>query len=1010
MTNNEVTHHASRITHHAPRTTHRAPRTTHRAPRTTHHAPRITFTLNGAPVTIEIDPAKPLLKVLRDDLGLTGTKQACDMEGECGACTVIVDGEPQRSCLILAGEIAGRSVTTIEGLGTAERPHPLQIAFLEMGAVQCGYCTPGMLLSAAALLDRAPQPSRAEIVTALQGNLCRCTGYGRIIAAVERAAVMMNDAGKHTVCKRRTTNDAFVGGRVVGGDLTRHKGWDRVSGATRYAEDIVMPEMHFVQVVRSPHFHARVLALDPASALAIPGVVRVLTAADVPGENSLGGYSVDEHLLAPVGGKVRMVGDAVALVIAATIEAAEAGAAVVRVEYELLPHTFEVEGALEPGAIAIHGRAEDDVPLRLRESTPHASASAPTGNLLAAHDVCTGGIAAALAESDAVVEATYQTTWQAHMAMEREAAVGYVDEAGRLAVICASHEPHWNRGYLATILGLPLEQLRVITPPIGGSFGGKQDVWPMAATALALYHLRKPVKLAYTRREVMEATSKRHPYTMRVKVGVRQLPPGASGVEPSGGLFASARPAEASTPVGWLFTGMSIDITVNTGAYDSAGRYIADYAVTASVGPYRWQAVEAHSRVLYSNGPKAGQFRGFGSPQPIFALECLLDELCQQVGADPLEFRLANALRPGEPTGLGYPPEETLGIREVLEALRGDYREMADRAANFNADPRNVNRRRGVGLAAMMYRFGKFGVARSQAEAALGLDGRITVFSSAAEFGQGIETVFTQLAAESLGVSRGVLQLVNADTADTLDGDVVGASRATYWVGSAVADASRRLRAAILSTAAELLDRAPDGLTLADDAVCALDDSTCRVPLAVIAAEMARTGQSRRLRGTIDLTRRFPEDRQAAYLPMFLTGAHVVEVEVDLETGQAKVKLVAAAHDVGKAINPRDAVGQVEGGVMMGIGSALIEEFVPGQSRGYSSYAMPTITATPEICVHLVEVPGRYSAFGVKGLGEAVAIPTQPAVINAVSRAIGGRIRRIPATSERILAVIRGER
>ena len=917
----------------------------------------IRFTLNGQPVTVTTDPARPLLLVLREDLALTGVKQSCDMEGECGACTVIVDGEAQRACLLLAGEMAGRAVITVEGLGTAEQPHPLQTAFLEVGAVQCGYCTPGMLLSAKALLDRNPDPSRDEIVKALAGNLCRCTGYVKIIEAVSLAAARMRGAAVD-----RAPGDE---GTVIGGDLTRHKGWERVSGATRYAEDIRWPEMTHLHLVRSPHAHARVTRLDTAAALAVPGVLQVLTAADVPGENSLGDYSVDEPLLAPVGGKVRMIGDPIAAVIGTTPEAAAAGAEAIQVEYEILPHTFEIKGALAPGAIQIH----------------------EAGNLLTSAEVHTGDIAAALAGSDVKIEATYQTSFQAHMAMEREAAIGYIDEAGRVAVICGSHEPHWNQGYLATILGLPPEQIRVITPPMGGSFGGKQDPWPMAMAAvaarcMAAHHLRKPVRLAYTRQEVMEATPKRHPYTIDCTV--------------------------AATADGEL-TGMQIDIQANTGAYDSAGHHIAGYALAASVGPYRWRAVEGRSRVLYSNGPKAGQFRGFGTPQPVFALECTLDELIEQLGADPLEFRLRNALGPDDVTGLGFRNQETLGFREVLETIRPDYDEIVARVADFNADPRVRGRRRGVGLAGMLYRFGKYGVARSRAEAELELDGRITIYASGVDFGQGVETVFTQLAAENLGVPRAALRLVNADTAHTLDGDVVGASRIVYWVGGAVADAARHLRAAILEAAAEMLDRSPDALALTPtgDAVAAVAAPDVRVSLAQVATEMKQNGHPRRLLGQMDLTDVFPPDVSQEYLPLFVSAAHVAEVEVDMETGHAKARLIVAAHDVGKAVNPRDAVGQIQGGVVMGLGSALIEEFVPAQSRGYSSYALPTITATPEIRVHLVEVPGRYGPLGAKGMAEATIHPTPPAIINAVSRAIGARIRKTPATSERILAALR---
>jgi aldehyde oxidoreductase len=918
---------------------------------------RVEFTLNGQLVSLEVDPGKPLLRVLRQDLALTGVKQACDMEGECGACTVIVDGEAIRSCLLPVAKVAGRSVTTIEGLGTPEQPHPLQVAFLETGAVQCGYCTPGMLLAAKALLDRNPDPTREDISAALEGNMCRCTGYVKIIEAVEMAACLLRGDAK------RPVRQAASLPHIMGGDLTRHKGWDKVSGAARYAEDIQMADMRYVCVARSTHFHARVVSVNVTPALAVPGVIRVLTAVDVPGENNLCDYSLDEHLLTPVGGKVRMLGDPIALVVGASPEAAARGAQAVSVEHDELPHTFEIARALEPGAVPIHER----------------------GNLLASDAVHVGNVEQATTAADAVIEATYQTSFQAHMALERETAIGYIDEEGRVTIVCGNHEPHWNRGYLAQILGLPPDQVRVIVPPMGGSFGGKQDLWPLAAIAVAAYHLRQPVRMAYTRQEVMSAAPKRHPYTCRCVVSAR-----------NDGTLAA----------------MKFDASINTGAYDSAGRYLANYAVASSVGPYRWQAVDSRSQVIYSNGPKAGQFRGFGTPQPAFAMECALDELCERLGFDPLELRFKNALDQNDLTGLGIRNEETPGFREVLEAIRPDYEASSERVAEFNAHPSCVGGgdrggvKRGVGLAGMWYRFGKFGRPVSQAEAELGRDGRITIYTSSAEYGQGIETVFLQLASASLGVSRDALQLVNADTAHTLDGDVTGASRSTYWVGGAVADASRRLRATILTAASELLDQPPGALALTDDVVRAADGNA--VSLAEVAAELERSGLARRIKGQLDLSAHFPDnERNSLYLPLFITGAQVAEVEVDQETGQTRVLFVAAAHDVGKAINPRDAEGQIEGAIVMGIGAALMEEFIPGLSSGFSNYMIPTLRSMPEMRVHLVEVGGRFGPFGAKGLGEAAMLPTAPAIVNAISRAIGARVRHLPATSERILAAIR---
>ena len=305
----------------------------------------------------------------------------------------------------------------------------------------------------------------------------------------------------------------------------------------------------------------------------------------------------------------------------------------------------------------------------------------------------------------------------------------------------------------------------------------------------------------------------------------------------------------------------------------------------------------------------------------------------------------------------------------------------------------------------MWYRFGKLGRPMSQAEIELGLDGRFTIYASSSDYGQGIETVFTQLAAEHLGVSRAVLRLVNADTARTLDGDVTGASRSTYWVGGAVADAARRLRAIILSTGAEMLDQSPDRVSLNDESVHCERGA---VPLSAVAHKMEHDHVSRRVEGCMDLRAHFPDNERAdTYLPMFLTGVHVAQVEVDMETGLTRVLSVSAAHDVGHVINRRDTEGQIEGSIVMGMGGVLMEELLPGLSSGFSTYMIPTARSAPEIRVHLVETPSRYGPLGAKGLGEAAMLPTAPAIVNAISRAIGARVRRLPATGERVLEAIR---
>ncbi len=910
----------------------------------------ITFLVNGRTVTVSAQPGRTLLRVLREDLDLTGTKQACDSEGECGACTVLLDGEAVRSCLTPVGKVAGRTVVTIEGLGTPERLHPVQQAFVEFGGVQCGFCTPGMILSAVALLAREPDPGRDQIVTALEGNLCRCTGYTRIVEAVEAAAAVLRGEPQ----PERQVEP------VIGGSEVRVDALDKVTGAARYAEDIKMPGLVYAALVRSPHPHARVLKVTLEPAQALPGVIRVLTAADIPGRNTLEGYSRDEHLLAPLGDSVRMIGDAVVVVVAESPEIAASGAAAVQVEYKPLPHTYDAVEAMSARAPCIY----------------------PHGNVLRDYEICHGDLESAMASAGLILETHYETPFMEHSALERETVLSYRDDEDRITIVGGHQQPHWARGWTATLLGLPEDRVRVIIPPMGGAFGGRQDPWPLMVTALAAYHVQRPVRLTYSRRESFDASPKRHPYHMDYRVG--------------------------ATADGTL-TGLHLRLVANTGAYDSDGYYIPYYGLVAGGGPYRWQAVDARAWAVYTNAPKAGQMRGFGTPQSTFALECTLDELAARLGLDPLEIRLRNAIDDHTVTFLGHPPAETMGYRQCLEAIQPSYQAALAEAKAWNLQHAGGSWRCGVGLAGMWYRFGKSGSITCEAHAELGLDGEITFFFAAPDYGQGTATVMAQLAAEAIGLPRDRIRLVNADTALTPDSGIQGASRSTYWVGGAVARAAKALERQIIHVAAETLDRSPASLRLTAHAVLAPDGAS--LPLTDVAAEMDRIGQARKVRGVFapDLDHSFSEDTRPEYLPFFVSGAHLAVVEVHMTTGYVRVLRIVAVHDVGRALNPQGARGQVEGAILMSLGAALMEEYLPGISTGFRDYYLPTIRSAPAIDVILVEVPSRWGPQGAKGLGEAATLPTTPAILNAIYHASGARIRRLPATPERVLASIRSK-
>jgi CO/xanthine dehydrogenase Mo-binding subunit len=745
----------------------------------------------------------------------------------------------------------------------------------------------------------------------------------------------------------------FGGQQPIGGETRRVDAHDKVTGQARYVEDISKPGLLHARVLRSPYHHARLLSLDTSAATRVPGVVRIVTSEDVPGVNGFPEYSHDEPLLTPVGETLKTKGAPIAFVVADTLKAAQAGLDAIEVEYEPLEHFFEPN--------------QNDMSIY------------PSGNKLKDHQVIQGDVEAAFSASATILETHYTTNYQEHSALERESTLGYLDEEGRVTVMGATHEPHWQRNWIADALALPREEVRFITPPTGGSFGGKQDPWPLVATGLMTHLTGKPVKLIYSRLESFETSPKRHPYQLHYKIGAN-----------SDGKL----------------TGIQVRIEANTGGYDSAGYYIPEYAAMAAGGAYQWEAADIYAQSVYSNGPKSGQFRGFGTPQSTFALECTLDEMIQRLNDDPIAFRLKNKIEQDSNTFLGYPVAESLGYTEVLEVLKPRYEDFQKSVEAFNANNSGTSIRAGVGVAGMWYRFGKSGTLRIEAHAELGLDGRFVIYCSAPDYGQGISTVFLQLAAETLNVPRDQVDLVNADTALTPDSDVQGASRATYWVGNAVCEAAQSLKADMLGAAAELLDCDPGALVLDDSNVLNPSDPSKRILLKDLAKEFDHINKSRKVRGFFDLSPQFPEAIRPTYTPHFVTGAHMAEVCVDMETGEVKVVRYVAVHDVGRVINQTGAEGQIEGAVVMGIGTALTEVYVPGKTTGLSDYILPMISEIPEIEVVLVEVPSRQGPLGAKGLGETAMLPSTPAIINGVSRAIGVRIREIPATPERVLHAI----
>jgi len=904
--------------------------------------PSIGFTLNGRATAIDAAPVERLSRVLREACGARDVKVGCDA-GDCGACTVLLDGEPVCACMIPAGRAEGARVETLAGLAATD-PHTLRLtrAFQDHGAAQCGICTPGMITAATALLRAVPAPDEAQVLDALGGVLCRCTGYRKIIEAVVTAG---GEGGSHA-----------HGSGAVGTALPRLDGQAKVDGREAFGDDIAPPGTLELRVIRSPFARAGFTFGDIDAYVAkTSGIVTVLTADDVPGQNRFGVIPAFEDQPVFAEDEARFRGDAVAAVVG-TPEAMAA----------FHPDQFPIRWEDRAAATSPAAAQADGAPL-LHPGRP--------GNVMTGGRVQAGDAEAALARADVVVEGRFRTAFVEHAYIEPEA--GYaVARDGRVEVHACTQAPVMDQESLAKILGWAKDRVRIVPTAVGGGFGSKLDLSVQPFLALAAIKTGQPVRIAYSRGESMASTTKRHPADIRLRVGATR----------DGRLC------------GFDFHG-----TFDTGAYASWGPTVANRVPVHASGPYRVADYRAVSTAIYTNNPPAGAFRGFGVPQSAIAQEVLFDELALALGIDALAFRLKNALDNGNPTVCGQVFAQGVGIRACLTALQPAWDSEKAKAAAFNAA--NTARKRGVGLASGWYGCGNTSLPNpSTIKAGIRADGRIFLHQGAMDIGQGANTVIAQIFAEALGVPVSLLNLIGADTDVTPDAGKTSASRQTFVSGNAARLSGLALRSEILRHANAGADAR---LSLGPGWIAAQGPSgSHRIDLTALPADAE--GYVLRSQETYDPpTKPLDANGQGHPYAQFGYAAHLAVVEVDTALGLVKPLRFVAAHDVGRAINPMLVEGQVHGGIAQGLGMALMEEYIPGRTENLHDYLIPTIGDVPPIDTIIVEEPDAHGPYGAKGLGEHVLIPTAPAILNAIRHATGARLRQVPATPERVLAAIR---
>ena len=919
---------------------------------------KLRLNVNGQSYDLDVPESRTLAHVLRYDLGLTGTKIGCE-EAECGICTVLVNGVPVNSCIYPAFKAQDTVVNTVEGLQQNGDLHALQKAFIEHGAVQCGFCTPGLIMTAKALLDANSDPSDHDIKVALKDTYCRCTGYTSVINAIHSAASDLRGDGALPWKAVKTITPLNAVGRPV----PPQEVVDKVTGHAKFTDDYVFPGMLIGRTLRAAYPHARIRAIDTSKAKALPGVHAVLTHEDVPGENIHGLIYADWPALA--GDKVRYMGDPVAVVAADDADIAAEALRLIEVDYEPLPVVGDPEYARSPEAPLVHEEWKD-------------------GNLLKHIKVRHGDHEQGFAEADVVIEREYRTPTIEHAFMEPECAIGvpagYDDEHTKLTVYVGSQIPYEDRRQVARVMGVPDDQIRVRGALIGGGFGGKEDIAGQVHVAMLAQATGRPVKMLYTRQESLLFHPKRHATIIRIKTGARR----------DGTLVA-----------------VQAELYGDGGAYASLSDKVMTRATTHATGPYVVPNAKIDCYVMYTNNPPSGAFRGFGVTQSAFAVEQNMDLVAEAIGMDPIEFRLKNAQKVGETTATGQLLRESVGLLKTIEHVN---RDMRGDNASFRWGWREGNKAYGWGIACAYKNTGLGGGApdRSVAEVEVYPNSIAEVRTSSADMGQGLSAVLAQITAEELGLPVDGVRVLLSDTDLTPDGGPTTASRQTYVSGNAARYAAATMREALAAVAAERMSVPPDQIRFEGGQV---RYNGASVAIGEVVEWMHEQGLESRARYTYDAPQTQPLGSGGDMHFAFSYATQAALVEVDMETGVVKALRVIAANDVGRAINPKTLEGQVEGGIAMGLGNCLTEEYIVEDGVPWSTlfarYKIPSIKHTPEVISHLIEEQTADGPYGAKGVGEITSINTTPAIANAICHATGIRIHRIPVDQDALLRAIK---
>ncbi len=592
----------------------------------------------------------------------------------------------------------------------------------------------------------------------------------------------------------------------------------------------------------------------------------------------------------------------------------------------------------------------------LDENAPILHPDKGSDNVFCTYRIQLGDVEKAFEACDVIVEGEYQTPVQEHAFLQPEAGVAYYDEEGRITIVVAGQDPHHDREQIARALDMPEEQIRVIYPAIGGAFGGREDasvqiILGLAALRLHQRGIDRPIKIVWSREESIIGHGKRHAYKLKAKWGAT-----------SDGLIKAAK----------------VDVYGDGGAYAYTSTLVLGNTTLMCPGPYEIPNVSIEAHVVHTNNVPGAAFRGFGGPQGAFVAETQVNRLADALGMDRVAFRLKNLIKEESLLSVRTPIPKGVSIKQVVTELAktSGWRVTNTGWKKPSVTPMNVGViKRGRGIACGFKNVGYSSGGEEFCTAVVELHGgaqieKAILYHGGAEVGQGSHTVFKQIAADGLGISVEKVALVASDTATSQYAGSVSASRMTFMGGNAirgaVVEALEKWRQEDRPAKAAYIYRPP-----------------------VTTPYAPQTGES---------------------MPNFAYGyvAEVVDLEVDTETGEICILKVICANDVGKAINPQQIQGQMDGAIVQAAGYVLMENYV--QKDGYvlsdklSTYLIPTVLDVPEVVESLIlEYPDPIGPYGARGMGEMPFMPLAPAIIDAMHDAIGVWFHEFPLTPERVL-------